>query len=56
MALTEAGLDKGFLQSHRNTKTSNTYKAFQTQLPKSTGGQKRLAIKMIFGNGQVIIV
>ena len=45
MALTEAGLSKGYLQSIGVPKPSNTYKAYQTQLPKSTGGQKRTGYK-----------
>jgi hypothetical protein len=40
MALTEAGLSKGYLQSIGVPKPSNTYKAYSSQLPKSTGGQK----------------
>lgn len=45
MALTEAGLETGFLQSIGIPKPSNTYKAYQTQLPQSTGGQKRTGYK-----------
>ena len=45
MALTEAGLAKGFLQSIGIPKPSNTYKAYSSQLPKSTGGQKRTGYK-----------
>ena len=45
MALTEAGLAEGFLQALGIPKPSNTYKAYQTQLPQSTGGQKRTGYK-----------
>jgi hypothetical protein len=45
MALTEAGLAKGFLQSLGIPQPSNTYKAYSSQLPQSTGGQKRTGYK-----------
>jgi hypothetical protein len=45
MALTEAGLAKGFLQSIGVPKPSNAYKAYSSQLPQSTGGQKRTGYK-----------
>ena len=45
MALTEAGLAEGFLQALGIPKPSTTYKAYQTQLPQSTGGQKRTGYK-----------
>ncbi len=45
MALTEAGLAEGFLQALGIPKPINTYKAYQTQLPQSTGGQKRTGYK-----------
>lgn len=45
IALTEAGLDEGFLQALGIPRPTNQYKAFQTQLPKSTGGQKRAGYK-----------
>jgi len=45
MALTEAGLETGFLQALGIPKPSTTYKAYQTQLPQSTGGQKRTGYK-----------
>jgi hypothetical protein len=45
MALTENGLETGFLQSIGIPKPSNQYKAYQSQLPQSTGGQKRTGYK-----------
>ena len=45
MALTENGLETGFLQAIGIPKPSNTYKGYTTQLPQSTGGQKRLGYK-----------
>ncbi len=45
MALTEAGLSEGFLQALGIPKPSNTYKAYSSQLPQSTGGQKRTGYK-----------
>ena len=45
MALTENGLSKGYLQTLGIPKPSNSYKAYQTQAPQSTGGQKRLGYK-----------
>lgn len=45
IALTEAGLETGFLQSLGIPKPSNAYKAYSSQLPQSTGGQKRTGYK-----------
>mgnify|MGYP000901987100 FL=1 len=45
IALTENGLETGFLISHGIPRPTNQYKAFQTQLPQSTGGQKRTGYK-----------
>jgi hypothetical protein len=45
LALTEAGLEQGFLVSLGIPKPTNTYKAYSTQLPQSTGGKKRVGYK-----------
>jgi hypothetical protein len=42
IALTEAGLEKGFLFSLGISRPSNQFKAYSTQLPQGNGGQKRL--------------
>ena len=45
IALTEAGLETGFLSANGIPKPTNTYKAYSSQLPRSTGGQKRTGYK-----------
>jgi len=45
IALTEAGLETGFIASLGLPRPNNTYKAYSSQLPKSTGGQKRTGYK-----------
>ena len=45
IALTELGLEKGFLVSLAVPEPTNQYRAYSATLPRSTGGNKRLGYK-----------